>query len=76
VQASRDRLDLTKVQIDQAQQAYDIALTRYQNGAATNLDLMTAQEALEQAKLQQAQLMYQFELSQYNLNRAVGTPLW
>ncbi|HWF43518.1 MAG TPA: TolC family protein [Candidatus Kapabacteria bacterium] len=76
VQASRDRLALTNVQIEQAQQAYDIALTRYQNGAATNLDLLTAQESLEQAKLQEAQLMYQFELSQYNLNRSVGTPLW
>ena len=76
VQASRERLTLTNVQIEQAQQAYDIALTRYQNGVATNLDLLTAQESLEQAKLQQAQLMFQFELSQYNLNRAVGTPLW
>ena len=76
LQSSRSRLSLTDVQIEQAQQAYDIALTRYQNGAATNLDLLTAQEDLAQVKLEQAQLTYQFELSQYNLNRAVGTPMW
>ena len=69
-------LDLTKVQIDQAQQAYDIAEVRYKNGVATNLDVLTAQSALEQAKLQQAQLMFNLELSQYNLNKAVGTPMW
>ena len=74
--ASRLRLDQTKVQIEQAQQAYDVANVRYQNGVATELDLLTAQAALEQANLQQAQLTYQLELSQYNLNRAVGTLMW
>jgi outer membrane protein TolC len=49
---------------------------RYQNGAATNLDVLTAQSALEQAELNQAQLMFSLELSEYNLNRAVGTPMW
>jgi outer membrane protein len=76
LQSSRSRLKLTDVQIQQAQQAYDIAEVRYKNGAATNLDILTAQSALEQAKLQQAQLMFSLELSQYNLNKAVGTPMW
>ncbi len=76
LQSSRARLKLTDVQIQQAQQAYDIAQVRYQNGAATNLDVLTAQEALEQAKLEQAQLMFSMELNQYNLNKAVGTPMW
>jgi outer membrane protein TolC len=76
LQSSRSRLKLTDVQIQQAQQAYDIAEIRYKNGAATNLDVLTAQSALEQAKLQQAQLMFSFELSEYNLNKAVGTPMW
>jgi outer membrane protein len=76
LQSSRARLKLTGVQIEQAQQAYDIAQVRYKNGAATNLDVLTAQSALEQAKLQQAQLMFSLELSQYNLNKAIGTPMW
>ncbi len=76
LQSSRSRLKLTDVQIHQAQQAYDIAEVRYKNGAATNLDVLTAQSALEQAKLQQAQLMFSLELSQYNLNKAIGTPMW
>jgi outer membrane protein len=76
VTASRSRLALLTSQIDQAQQAFSIARVRYENGAATNLDVLTAQQAVEQAQLQQAQLMFNYELSQYNLNRAVGTPLW
>lgn len=76
VMASRSRLELVRPQIEQAQQAYSIARVRYENGAATNLDVLTAQQAVEQAQLQQAQLMFNFELSQYNLNRAIGTPMW
>ena len=56
LQSSRLRLKLTDVQIQQAQHAYDVSVVRYKNGAATNLDVLTAQSALEQAKLQQAQL--------------------
>jgi outer membrane protein len=76
LQSSRLRLKLTDVQIQQAQHAYDVSVVRYKNGAATNLDVLTAQSALEQAKLQQAQLMFSLELSQYNLNKAIGTPMW
>ncbi len=76
LQSSRSRVKLTEVQIQQAQQAYNIAEVRYKNGAATNLDVLTAQSALEQARLQQAQLMFSLELSQYNLNKAIGTPMW
>lgn len=76
LEASRSRLELTKVQIEQAKQAFDVAQVRYKNGAATNLDVLTAQQALEGSQLQQAQLMYAYELSEYNLNRAVGTKVW
>ncbi len=76
LQSSRSRLGLVKIQIDQAQQAFNVAQVRYNNGAATNLDVLTAQSALEQAELNQAQLMFGVELSEYNLNRAVGTPMW
>ncbi len=76
LESSRSRLMLVKVQIDQAQKALNVAQLRYTNGVATNLDVLTAQSALEQAELQQAQLMFGVELSEYNLNRAVGTPMW
>ncbi len=76
LQSSRSRLKLTDIQIQQAQQAYDVAQVRYKNGAATSLDVLTAQSALEQARLEQAQLMFSLELSQYNLNKAVGMPMW
>jgi outer membrane protein len=76
IQSYRARLSLTGAQITEAQQAFDVAQVRYKNGAATNLDVLTAQEALEQAQLQQAQLRFTYELSEYNLNRAVGMQMW
>ncbi len=76
LQSSSTRLLSTQVQIDQAQQAYDVANVRYKNGAATSLDVLTAQSALEDAYLQSAQIHYAFELSLYNVNRAIGTPMW
>ncbi|MDP4200878.1 MAG: TolC family protein [Bacteroidota bacterium] len=76
IDASRSRLELVTTQIEQAQQAFSVAQVRYANGVATNLDVLTAQQALEQTRLQQAQLMYSYELSEYNLNRAVGTKVW
>jgi len=76
IESSRARLALTDAQIAEAQQALDVAQVRYKNGAATNLDVLTAQEALEQAQLQQAQLRFSYDLSEYNLNRAVGIQMW
>jgi outer membrane protein len=76
IQSSRARLSLTEVQIAQAQQAFNVAEVRYENGAATNLEVLMAQEALEQARLQKVQLMFSYELNEYNLDRAVGMQMW
>ena len=76
LESNGTRLLGMKVQIEQAQQAYDVANVRYKNGAATSLDVLTAQSALEDAYLQSAQVRYAFELSLYNVNRAIGTPMW
>lgn len=70
------KLELTKVQIAQAREALDVALVRYRNGAATNLEYLTAQSALEQAEIAQAQTEYNYLLSQYSVNRAVGEMAW
>jgi outer membrane protein len=76
VEANRAKLLLTKVQIDQAQQALTVADVRYKNGAATNLDFLTAQSALEQAQLQEATTRLNYALSVYNLKRALGEKQW
>jgi TolC family type I secretion outer membrane protein len=74
--ANHTKLGLTKVQIDQAQKALSVADARYKNGAATNLDYLTAQSQLEQAELQEAQTRFNYALSVYNLMKAVGQKLW
>jgi len=74
--ASTRKLELSTIQISQAQQALDVALVRYKNGAATNLEYLTAQSALEQAQLAQAQARYNYLLNQYSVERAVGDLAW
>lgn len=76
IDANQIKLGLTQVQIQQAQRALEIADVRYKNGAATSLDYLTAQSALEQAQLQQVQTSFNYALSIFNLKRALGESQW
>ncbi len=76
IDASQTKLSLTQIQIQQAQRTLEIANVRYQNGAATSLDYLTAQSALEQAQLQQVQTSFNYALSIFNLKRALGEREW
>lgn len=72
VRANRTKLATAQLQIDQAQQALDMARVRYQSGIITNLDLIDAETALEEAQLSHLRTVYQLVLSRYTLDRAVG----
>ena len=74
--ASTQKITLTQVQIDQAKLALSVAEARYKNGAATNLEYLTAQSALEQAELQQAQTEFNYALNIFNVKRAIGQREW
>jgi outer membrane protein TolC len=76
LQSIDEQRGLITTQLQQAREALDITQLRYKNGAATNLDILTAQSNLEQAQLQQSQLNYQYALSEYTLERAIGNRLY
>ena len=73
LQASVMKVEITKVQLQQAHEAVQIARTRYETGSVTNLDLLDAETAESESKLTNLQALYRFVLSKHELERATGT---
>jgi len=72
VRSSVDRLRTTEITVEQAKSAVEQARIRYQAGTVTNLDLLDAETSLSQAELMQIQALYQFVVSTYELDQAIG----
>ena len=73
VQAAETKVEISKVQLLHAHDAVTIARGRYEAGTITNLDLLDAETAESSAKLTDVQAMYQYVISNYQLQKAVGT---
>lgn len=74
--AGRTKLTNARTVIDQAQKALQLARTRFDNGVATNVDVLTAQNNLEQAQLTELQAQYQLCISGLNVKRLMGEKFW
>ncbi len=61
--------------VEQAQEALKIAQARYENGQATNLDVLDAEVALTQARTNKIQALHDYLVSLAKLENAVGRPL-
>jgi outer membrane protein len=71
-----NKIVTTKIQVNYAEESVQRATAQYRNGVVTNLDLLDAENSLEQAQLQYLQAIYDAILSNYNLKKAVGDILW
>jgi len=76
VDASLEKMQTTDLQVQQARAAVDMADARYAAGVVTNLDVLDAQTSLQEAELVWLRARYQFVLSRYELERALGTKVW
>lgn len=76
VRSSMDRLRTTDITVEQAKSAVEQARIRYQSGTVTNLDLLDAETSLSQIELIQIQALYQFVVSKYELDQAIGEKVW
>lgn len=76
LKASSDKLQTTKLNVEQARRAAELAKVKYDAGVVTNLDLLDAETSLEQAKLTDLQSLLGYVLSGYELQRAIGQQLW
>ena len=75
LRAQLDRLETTALRVEQARRAAELARTRYEAGTITNLELLDAETALQQARLERTEVRYQVVLGRYALKRAAGTLL-
>jgi outer membrane protein TolC len=73
--AAAEMLIAQQKTIDQAQAGYRIASEQYANGMMTNIDVMDAQLALNQAKTNYLQTQYDYILARVKLQKAVGENL-
>ncbi len=72
LRASREKLQELKTTVAAAQRAYDLASATYRLGSASNLDQLTALDALRNAQLQQASEQYNEKVFYLDLLRASG----
>jgi outer membrane protein len=66
------KFEIEELKIKQAEDALRIAEERYQNGFLSATDLVDAQNAVETARLNRLQLIYNHTLSKYSLFRSCG----
>ncbi len=69
---ARELVDATGKTVEQAQEALRIANVRYRAGTATQLDVLTSQVALTQARLNQLQAFYNYQVALASLRQAIG----
>jgi outer membrane protein TolC len=72
VREAAERVDSQKGNLAQAEESLRIAEVSYANGAATNLEVMDAQLALNQAKTNYLQALFDYRIAQAALLKAVG----
>jgi outer membrane protein TolC len=72
---AREVLESQKKVQEQAEEALRLATSRNQAGAGTQLDVLSAQTALTEARSTQAQALHDYEVAKARLQRAIGIPL-
>ena len=66
------RIEKNKVAVEEAADSFDIAQTAYTAGVGTNLDVMDAELALNQAKTNYINSLFDYNTSKARLDRAMG----
>jgi outer membrane protein len=69
---AREVLDSQKMVQDQAQEALRLAEARHTAGTGTQLDVLSAQTALTQARTTQVQALHDYTVARAHLQRALG----
>jgi outer membrane protein len=72
LRTSAEKIETTRLQVSQAELAAQHARVRHQNGLATTLDLLDAENSLAEAELAHLQARYEYVLNAYSVRRAAG----
>lgn len=69
---ARERVEAQRKTIEQAERGYRIATSRYLNGSGTQLEVNDAQTALNQARVNRMQAMYDYLVAAAELDQVLG----
>ena len=72
VQEALKRIEATRTAVEEAQSNFNISRESYAAGVGTNLDVMDAEVALQQAQTNYIQAAYDLQISRARLEKAVG----
>ncbi len=76
VQSKLEKLKTSRLQLEQAEQARSMAETQYNVGVISNLDLLDAQTQLTEARFMHLRSRYEYVMSRYSLEQAMGAKFW
>ena len=72
VNQTNERAAVARKGVEQAEENYRVTNERYKKGLNVNSDLLDAEVALLQAKLNYTQSLIEYELSSARLSRSIG----
>ena len=73
--AAEKNINTTIVSVAQAEEDYEIAKIKYNEGVGTNLEVMDAQEKLTEARTNYYTALYNYNVSKAQLDKAMGLPV-
>ena len=73
--ASLKKIDQGVLQVNQAREAMDLAAVSFKTGAITNLDLLDAETALEESRVNLLRARVEYAINVVRLNISVGKPV-
>jgi len=74
--AAKEKVDHSKLQVQQAQKAFDLAELSYKSGVITNVELLDNNTSLSESNLMLLNAKVEYILSMYGLKMAVGEILY
>ncbi|MBI3788385.1 MAG: TolC family protein [Ignavibacteriales bacterium] len=69
---SKQKIELSRLGVEQANENYRVTSEKFKSGLTTNSELLDAEVALLQSKLQLTQALVDYELAQARLEKAIG----
>lgn len=72
VRQAQQRIRLAELGVEQAAESYRVTSGKFKSGLSSNSDLLDAEIALMQSKLQMTDALVEYELAQARLEKAVG----
>ena len=73
--SAEEKIQTTRVAVEQAKEDYKISQVKYSAGVGTNIDVMDAQVALTTAQTNYIQALYDYNIGKASLDKAIGMPI-